>query len=137
MDSSPRGSSPLDRHGSAKHPERTVEHPRPEGMSDATVAALGKVSEALEVAEQARGFLYGFHRLSGTADLTLGEGVRLLREAGHGEAADQIEQTLVGRDVVPGMWTFQLVEAYDQQYWSVFRDVEQWLASRHDSVLDA
>jgi hypothetical protein len=33
------------------------------------VAALGKLCEALEVAEQARGLLYGFHRLCGPADL--------------------------------------------------------------------
>ena len=96
-------------------------------MSGQTVAALGKVSEALEAVEQARGFLYGFHRLSGTADLTLGEGVRMLREAGHADLADQVETALVGRDVLDGKWTFQIVEGYDAQYWSVFRDVEQWL----------
>ncbi|MCW2843460.1 MAG: hypothetical protein JWN22_1376, partial [Nocardioides sp.] len=52
------------------------DHRRPEGVDDATVDALGKVSEALEAIEVARGHLYAFHRLSGTADLTLGEGVR-------------------------------------------------------------
>ena len=42
-------------------------HTRPPGTSDATVAALGKLSEALEVVEDARGRLYGFHRLTGRA----------------------------------------------------------------------
>ena len=42
-------------------------HQRPEGVSDITIEALGKLSEALEVLEHARGYLYGFHRLTGTA----------------------------------------------------------------------
>jgi hypothetical protein len=63
------------------------------------VAALGKLSEALEVAEHARGLLYGFHRLCGTTDLTLQEAVGMLRDAGHAALADDIEQALVvGRD---------------------------------------
>ena len=68
----------------------TAEHRRPEGVDDATVEALGKLSEALEVVEDARGHLYGFHRLTGTADLALGEAVDLLREAGHAELADRL-----------------------------------------------
>ncbi len=113
------------RHGSAKRPDRPAVRERPPGVTDATVAALGKLSEALEVAEQARGFLYGFHRLSGTADLTLQEAVRMLRDAGWAELAGGIEETLVGRDIVNDQWSFQLVEAYDSGYWQVFRDVEQ------------
>ena len=64
-------------------------HTRPAGTSDATVAALGKLSEALEVVEDARGQLYDFHRKCGMADLALGEAVDMLREAGHGELADR------------------------------------------------
>ncbi len=113
-----------DRFGSAKHPDRPVVHARPDGVSDATVEALGKLSEALEVVENARGYLYEFHRMSGRADLALQEAVELLRTAGHGELAAEIDDVLVGRDVIPGSWTFQIVEAYDQQYWSVFRHAE-------------
>src|SRR4051794_21621918 len=98
--------SPLATYGSAKSSGRPVEHERPPGMTDETVAALGKISEGLETVELARGFLYGFHRLSGTADRTLSEGVEQLREAGHPELADEIETVLVGRDVIEGMWTF-------------------------------
>lgn len=111
-------------HGTARHPGRPVARPRPPGASDATVAALGKLSEALEAAEQARGFLYGFHRLCGTADRTLRDAVAMLREAGHAALADDIEQALVGRDVLPGYWSFELVESYDAGYWGVFRDAE-------------
>ncbi|MFD2082787.1 hypothetical protein SAMN05421678_118121 [Actinopolymorpha cephalotaxi] len=114
-----------ERHGSAKRPDRSVVHRRPDGVSDATVAALGKLSEALEIVEHARGALFEFHRLCGSADLTLQDAVAELRTAGHGELAEEIEDCLVGRDVVDGMWSFQLVEAYDQHYWSVFRDVER------------
>ncbi len=90
----------------------------------ATVEALGKISEALEAVERARGHLYSFHQLSGTADLTLQEGVEKLRKAGHEELAEEIDAGLVGRDVLPGHWTFQIVQEYDDGYWSVFREYE-------------
>jgi len=95
-------------------------------MSDASVEALGTLSEALEVVHHARGALYEFHRLSGVADLTLQQAVGKLRAAGHESVADEVEQCLVGRDVVRDMWTFQIVESYDQGYWRVFGDVECW-----------
>ncbi len=103
----------------------TPEHRRPAGVSDATVSALGKLSEALEVVEEARGHLYAFHRRCGTADLTLGAAVDELREAGHPDLAEQIERELVGRNVLHGRWSFQLVEEYDDTYWSSFRALEQ------------
>ena len=102
-----------------------AEHTRPEGVDDATVAALGKLSEALEVVEQARGFLYGFHRLTGKADLALGEAVDALREAGHIERADEIERDLIGRNVLEGRWTFQLVEEFDDGYYDAFKSAEK------------
>jgi hypothetical protein len=92
---------------------------------EATVDALGKLSEALEAAEVARGHLYAFHRLSGTADLAAGEAVELLREAGHGDLADRIERELIGRNVLPGRWTFQIVEEYDDGYYATFKDLER------------
>jgi hypothetical protein len=101
------------------------EHQRPEGVDDRTVAALGKLSEALEVVEEARGHLYAFHRRCGTADLTLGEAVDELREAGHGELADRIERELVGRNILEGRWSFQLVEEYDDTYYAAFKGLEQ------------
>jgi hypothetical protein len=100
-------------------------HVRPDGVHDATVEALGKLSEALEVVEHARGLLYGFHRLTGTADLALGEAVEKLREAGHDELADTVDRELVGRNVIEGRWTFQIVEDYDDGYYSTFRDLER------------
>lgn len=98
---------------------------RPDGMSDATVAALGKLSEALETVEYARGQLYDFHRRSGTADRLLQDAVAELADAGHPELAEELNRTLVGRNVLPGMWTFQVVEHYEEQYWSVFRELAE------------
>lgn len=102
-----------------------INHIRPEGVSDGTVRALGKLSEAFEAVEHARGELYGFHRLTGTADLALGEAVTLLREAGHSEIADEIEHTIVGRNVIEGRWTFQIVEDYDANYYRPFKTAEE------------
>lgn len=102
-----------------------IAHQRPQGLDDATVAAMGRLSEALETVERARGRLYDFHQLTGTADLKLGEAVQLLREAGHQELAEELDQELVGRNVISGRWTFQIVEDYDDNYWSVFRDRER------------
>jgi hypothetical protein len=99
-------------------------------MSDETVSALGKLSEALEVVEHARGHLYAFHRLSGTADRTLQDAVTALRNAGHRDLADEVADILVGRDVIAGRWSFELVEEYDATYWSVFRDVEAQARAR-------
>ena len=101
------------------------QHIRPEGVSDATVEALGKLSEALEVVEHVRGHLYAFHRLTGTADLALGDAVELLREAGHTELADRIDTELVGRNVLRGRWTFQVVEEYDDGYYATFKSLEE------------
>lgn len=103
----------------------SAEHQRPDGVSDQTVEALGKLSEALEAVEQARGFLYAFHRLCGTGDLTLGEAADLLREAGHRRLADDIERELVGRNVLHGRWSFQIVEEYDDTYYTPLRQLEE------------
>jgi hypothetical protein len=100
------------------------DHARPTGVDDTTVAALGKLSEALEAVEHGRGLLYGFHRLAGRADLQVGEAVDLLREAGHQEVADRLETELVGRNVLEGRWTFQVVEEYDDGYYAEFRSQE-------------
>jgi hypothetical protein len=124
------------RFGSAKRPDRPVARRRPDGMDDATAAALGKLSKALETVEAARGLLYQFHRMTGTADLELQDAVDELRRAGHDRTAAEIDEVLIGRDLVGESWTFQLVENYDEQYWSTFRLVvdavfEQFRSPRH------
>ena len=96
-----------------------------DGVDDATVDALGQLSAALESVERARGHLYSFHQLCGKADFELGDAVDALREAGHSDLADELTAELVGRNVLDGRWSFQIVEEYDDTYWSAFRAHEQ------------
>jgi hypothetical protein len=100
-------------------------HTRPDGLTDESVEALGKLSEALEVVEEARGHLYSFHRRCGEADLMLGDAVELLREAGHDALADRISDDLVGRNIIEGRWSFQVVEDYDASYYDAFKAHER------------
>jgi hypothetical protein len=102
----------------------TVDRSRPD-LDDTTVEGLGRLSEALETIEQARGQLYGFHQHSGKADLLLQEAVDLFRKAGHTQLADDLDRDLVGRNVIADRWTFQIVEDYDDNYWSVFRAFDE------------
>jgi hypothetical protein len=101
------------------------QHRRPAGVSDQTVEALGKLSEALETVERARGHLYDLHQLIGHADLMLDEAVALFRDAGHAELAERIETELVGRNVIPGHWTFQIVEEFDDGYYALFKELDR------------
>lgn len=96
-----------------------------EGLDEATVAAVGKLSEAMETIEVARGHLFAFHQLSGHADFQVGDAVTMLREAGHGELAEELARDLVGRNVLPGRWTFQVIEDYDETYYQPFREFDR------------
>ena len=93
-------------------------------LDDTLVEGLGKLSEALETVEQARGLLYGFHQLTGKADLQLQDAVDLLRRAGAEQLAADLDRDLVGRNVIADRWTFQIVEDYDANYWTTFRDFD-------------
>ena len=75
--------------------------------------------------EDARGDLYSFHRKIGRTDLTLSDACVKLRAAGHAAIADQIETELVGRNVLQGRWTFQIMEEFDDGYAAAFRKHEQ------------
>nr|WP_253885490.1 hypothetical protein [Actinokineospora diospyrosa] len=79
----------------------------------------------METVERARGHLYSFHQLTGSADLELGTAADLLEKAGHAEIAERLRTDLVGRNVLPGRWTFQIVEEYDDDYVAHFRAAEK------------
>ena len=100
------------------------------GISDAVAQAAGKITEALETVERARGHLYSFHQLTGHADLQLDAAVAELHELGHAELAQHISEELVGRNVLPGRWSFQVVDDYDDGYYRCFREVEHLLRDR-------
>ncbi len=97
---------------------------------DAVAQAVGKVTEARETIERARGHLYSFHQLTGRADLQLDAAVAQLHDAGHAELAQRISRELIGRNVLPGRWSFQVVEDYDDGYYRCFRDVERLVRNR-------
>ena len=101
------------------------DHRRPDGVDDATVEAAGKLSEALEWVERARGHLYSFHQLIGRADFLAEEAAEQLEEAGHTELAERARSEIVGRNVLHGRWTFQIVEDFDDGYWQPFRDFDR------------
>lgn len=100
-------------------PELPPDHQRPPDLDDVTVAALGTLTDALETAIRARGHLYAFHQLTGRADHRLDDAVELLREAGRHELAEQISTGLIGRNVIPGRWTFKIIEDYDDNYYDL------------------
>jgi hypothetical protein len=91
-------------------------HQRPPGASDQTVEAAGKISEALEWVERARGRLYDFHQMLGRADLLAQDAADLLEKAGHDALAGELRHEVVGRNVLYGRWTFQIVEEFDDLY---------------------
>lgn len=92
---------------------------------DLTVQALGKLSEALETIERARGRLYDFHQFTGMADFALDDAVSLFERAGHADAAQRLRDDLIGKDVLHGRWTFQIIEEYNDGYYRAFTDVER------------
>lgn len=87
-----------------------------------TVEAAGTLSEGLEYVERARGHLYSFHQLMGHADRLLAKAADELRAAGHAGFASRLDEELVGRDVLPDRWTYQVVEEFDAGYWVVLRE---------------
>jgi hypothetical protein len=105
-------------------------HARPEDASDVEVAAAGKVSEAMEWIERARGHLFSLHQLIGRADLILDDAVALLREAGHEELADHVQDDVIGRNVLDGRWTFQIVEEFDVGYYAAARAADDLVRDR-------
>lgn len=130
----PSATAPSPEHPVGKQEEDTMvdavdgpdaEHRAPQGTSAETVSAVGKVSEALEALERARGHLYSFHQLIGGADLALGAAVQKLRDAGHHEQSERLASELVGRNVLAGRWSFQVVEEFDDGYWTAFRHHER------------
>jgi hypothetical protein len=99
-------------------------HQVPDGVDQETVDAVGKLTKALETAERARGHLYSFHQLIGEADRRVEKSIEMLRDAGHADWADRLDRELWGRNVLDGRWTFQIVEEFDEGYWTAFRALE-------------
>jgi hypothetical protein len=115
-----------------EHAER---HRRPSGVDDTSVEATGRLSEGLEYIHRVRGALYEAHQLMGRADFLFEESADLLQKAGHTELATFLDTEVVGRNVLSGRWTFQVMEEFDDTYYDVVvaaeaRVREQLLAGR-------
>jgi hypothetical protein len=117
----------------ARGPTRDPAHERPAGADDATVKAVGKLSEAYEWLIRARGELYTVHQHIGHLDFQFGEAADLLEEAGHHELAEGLRTELVGRNLLNGRWTFQIVEEFDRTYWDV---ATRWEQTVRDRLMD-
>ena len=101
------------------------EHRRPEGVTDETVEAVGKMSAALDHVEDARGHLFAFHRLMGSAESTLEEATAMVRDAGHTDLADALDEQALGQNPLPGMWSFQMVEEFDDGFYARTKGLHQ------------
>jgi hypothetical protein len=108
-------------------------HRRPEGASDLTVEAAGKVSEAVEWLERARGALFEFHQTLGHLDFQMGDAVEMLQKAGHTELAEFLDREVVGRNVLDGRWTFQIVEEFEDVYYGPIKAAEKRI---RDELMD-
>jgi hypothetical protein len=63
----------------------------------------------------------------GHADLLLGDAAAMFRGAGQRTAADHLDRDVVGRNVIDGRWTFQLVEEFDDAYYDLVRQLVRTL----------
>jgi hypothetical protein len=108
-------------------------HRRADGVDDDTVAAVGKLSEALEWIERARGRLYDFHQMMGHADFLVEEAAERLTRSAHEELAQRLRTEIIGRNVLEGRWTFQVVEEFDDLYYA---EVVRHERAVRDELLD-
>lgn len=103
--------------------------------SDEVIEGVGRASEAFEYVERARGHLYSLHQLIGRADILFEEAARLLRDAGEAESADHLDRDIVGRNVLDGRWTFQIVEEFDHTYYDEVQRTMRSLEDRYQGGL--
>jgi hypothetical protein len=109
------------------------DHRRPAKADDASVAAAGALSEALEWVERARGRLYDFHQMMGRADFLMEDAADALEGAGHHELAAHVRTEIVGRNVLDGRWTYQVVEEFEDCYYQPAREADRRV---RDALLD-
>jgi len=99
--------------------------------TDDVVEAIGKASEALEWVERARGHLYSFHQLMGRADAIFSTAAELLEKVELSQDSARMTSQMVGRNVIDGRWTFQIVEEFDDVYYQVAVETVRALERDH------
>jgi len=106
----------------------------PDALSEQHVAAqqtplraAHQLASALETIARARGALLEMHHLIGHADNMLDEVIAELKAADRPDLIEVVVTELLGRDVIPDRWTFQIVEEFDSGYWLAWCRVEERL----------
>jgi hypothetical protein len=77
--------------------------------------------------ERVRGRLYDFHQMMGRADFLFEDAADALAAAGQPTEAELVRNDIVGRNVLAGRWTFQMVEEFEAVYYEPVREVERRL----------
>lgn len=72
-----------------------------------------------------------FHQLMGHADLVFEEAVERLAAADLRDDAERFSAEIVGRNVLDGRWTFQVVDEFDAVYWDHARAAVRALEDHH------
>jgi hypothetical protein len=53
------------------------------------------------------------------------EATAMIRDAGHDDLADALDEEVLGRNPLPGMWSFQMVESFDDGYYAAAKGIQQ------------
>src|SRR5690606_30004940 len=72
----------------------------------------------MEYLIRARGHLYSLHQLIGRVDFLFEDAADLFQQAGCVEEAERLRSEVIGRNVLDGRWTFQIVEEFDELYFA-------------------
>jgi hypothetical protein len=86
---------------------------------------MATATEAMEYVERARGHLITLHHLLGRAEVLFEEVAGELRAEGHSTEAAQLEREVIGRDVIEGRWSYELLEEFDRAYYEPVRDTHR------------
>jgi len=98
-------------------------------LAETELAAIHRVELGIEWLHRAHGSLVAFHHKTGHAMDHLATAGELFREAGHDGLADRLRDDLLPRGVVPreqgpGQWTYELLEAFEEDLYADARTFE-------------
>jgi hypothetical protein len=86
---------------------------------------MATATEAMEYVERARGHLITLHHLLGRAEVLFEEVASELRAEGHAAEATRLEHEVIGRDVIEGRWSYELLEEFDRGYFEPVRNTHR------------
>lgn len=102
-----------------------IEEPKVAAQEQPDVRAAHHLALALEYVARARGHLLTMHHLIGHADNMLDKVLEDLDETGRADLLELVRRDILGRDVVAGKWTYQLVQDFDAGYWDAWTSTEE------------